>query len=202
MNKAGIRNQFLALLNRNDCTNELADTFIDQSVARIQRTLRVPPMERGELITTNKETGGTIVLPEDFLEMKYLYAGGRLLEYVDIGRYLAAPSYIGAPNVYTRIQGELKLKPTPPAGTEVTMIYYGEVPDLVNDTDDNYFTVAAPDLVVYGALTYAADYFVDERKPLFEETFARIYAELTEQALSLEMNTSGMAIAPAYNMEY
>lgn len=144
MNKAGIRNQFLALLNRNDCTvNELADTFVV-----VCCSYPACPCEclrwNGELITTNEETGGTIVLPEDFLEMKYLYVGGRLLEYVDIGRYLAAPSYIGAPNVYTRIQGELKLKPTPPAGTKVTMIYYGEVPDLVKDTDDNYFTVAAP----------------------------------------------------------
>lgn len=202
MNKAGIRNQFLALLNRNDCTNELADTFIDQSVARIQRTLRVPPMERGELVTVNETNNNVVVLPEDFLEMKYLYSGDTLLEYVDIGRYMQTPAEVGIPRVYTRIQGEIRVRPTPPTGTKLTMIYYGEVPDLVDDTSENYFTVAAPDLVVYGALTYAADYFVDERKPLFEETFARIYGELTEQALSLEMNTSGMAIAPAYNMEY
>jgi hypothetical protein len=53
--------------------------------------------------------------------------------------------------------------------------------------------------LVYAALSYAADYYVDERKPAFEETFARIYGELVEQATAIEMNQSGLAISPAYN---
>ncbi len=202
MNKSQIRTQFLALANRNDCSNELADTFLEQSLARIQRTLRVPSMERGNLVTTNVEVPDSIVLPEDFLSMKYVYSGDTLLEYVDIGRFLRYAVQGGSPTIYTRIQGEIKLKPAPATGTAVTLIYYGEFEDFTTDTSVNYLSVAAPDLLIYGALSYAADFFLDERKPLFEQTFTRIYDEIVEQALLTEMSTSGMAIGTPFDTEY
>ena len=46
MNKGQLRAHFLALLNRSDCNDTLADTFIDQSIGRIYRTLRIPAMEK------------------------------------------------------------------------------------------------------------------------------------------------------------
>lgn len=203
MNKQGIRNQILGLLNRNDCPNELADSFIEQAMARIQRTLRVPSMERGSLITANAEVPDVIVIPDDFLNMKYLYTGSTLLEYVDIQRFLQYPVSVDTPKIYTRIQGQLKIKPSPEVGTSLTLIYYGEIPDLATDTSENFLTVAAPDLLIYGALAYAANYFLDERKPAFEQEYSRIYQELTEQALLTEMDQSGMAIATsAFTVEY
>lgn len=203
MNKQGIRNQVLGLLNRNDCPNELADTFIEQSMARIQRTLRVPSMERGSSVSVNAELPDILVIPQDFLNMKYLYSGSTLLEYVDLQRFLQYPVSVDVPRVYTRIQGQFKVKPTPVAGTEITLIYYGEIPNLTTDTSENFLTVAAPDLLVYGALTYAATYFLDERKAAFEQDFTRIYQELTEQALLTEMEQSGMAMATsAFSIEY
>ena len=36
MNKGQIRAHFKALLNRSDCPDALADTFIDQATTRIQ----------------------------------------------------------------------------------------------------------------------------------------------------------------------
>ncbi len=202
MNKSQIRSQFLALLNRNDCSNELADTFLEQGLARIQRTLRVPPMEKMETYTINDVTPGSLTLPEDFLNIKYLYCDGTLLEYVDIGRLLSQPQYIDTPSMYTRVQGSLRLSPTPPEGATVVMVYYGEIPDLTEDTSENFVTVVAPDLLIYGSLSYAADYFIDERKPLFEETYGRVYNELTEQALLTEMDQSSMAIGSPYGTEY
>lgn len=207
MNKAGIRSQVLGLLNRNDCTNALADVFIDQAVARIQRTLRVPAMEAQEVVTTNNVSGDTIVLPEDFLNIKYLYTPksdgtSQMLEYKDVSNFLALPSSIGVPAYYTRIRGELKMKPYPQAGSVINVIYYNEIPDLVNDTDTNFLTAIAPDLLVYGALTFAADYFVDDRKQPFEDRFAAIYGEVEEQARLVDMDQSSIAIAPAYAYPY
>ena len=46
MNKGAIRTHFKELLNRSDITDSLADTFIDQSIARVERTLRIPSMEK------------------------------------------------------------------------------------------------------------------------------------------------------------
>lgn len=205
MNKLGIRNQLIALLNRNDINNTLADTFIDQAVARIQRTLRIPPMEKMEIYTASEQTPDTLILPQDFLELKHLYITSiaqtsYTLQYKDLDSFLRYPESGGSrPMFYTRIQGSLKLKPAPAEGAETIMVYYGEIPDLVNDTDESWLSVLAPDLLVYAALSYAADYYVDERKGPFEETFARIYSELVEQATAIEMNQSGLAISPAYN---
>lgn len=203
MNKGQIRSQFLALLNRNDCSNELADTFIEQGFARIQRILRVPAMEKTQTYTVNDVAPNSLIIPNDFLNIKHLYSGDMLLEYVDLGRYLQYPDSVDTPRIYTRVQGELKVKPTPPEGTEIFMVYYGEIADLPTDASTNFFTQAAPEALVYGALTYAADYFIDDRKPAFEETFNRVLAELTEQAYLTEFEQSSMRIASPFNgIEY
>lgn len=207
MNKAGIRTQLLGLLNRNDCTDAQADIFIEQALARIQRTLRVPAMEAESTVTTNDVNGDTIVLPNDFLNIKYLYTPkvdgtSQMLQYKDVATFLAIPSSVGVPAYYTRIRGELKMKPKPPVGSAVTMVYYNEIPDLVNDTDINFLTIIAPDLLVYGGLTFAADYFVDDRKQVFEERFAAIYSEVEEQSRLVDMDQSSIAISPAYAYPY
>ena len=199
MNKQGIRNQVKALMNRNDFTDALADTFIDQATARIQRTLRIPPMEKVELYTITDVTPDTLVLPNDFLNVKHLYTGETMLEFVDLGKFLATPTYVGVPSIYSRLQGTLKIKPTPAQNSVVTLVYYGEIPDLVNDTDETWLSAIGSDLLIYGALTFAADYFVDERKAAFEERFAGIYSELEEQARIGEMDQSAIRIQPTYS---
>jgi hypothetical protein len=196
MNKQGIRNQVKALMNRNDFTDALANTFIDQATARIQRTLRIPPMEKTEIYTVTESEPEVLVLPNDFLSIKFLYANSRLLECIDLGNYLALPESGGEPRVYTRVQAALKVKPFPAADTEITMIYYGEIPDLVQDSDTSWLSELAPDLLVYSALTFAADYFVDERKAAFEERFGSIYGELEEQSRILEMSQSALRVLP------
>jgi hypothetical protein len=203
MNKQGIRDQVIALLNRNDITNAIADTFIDQAVARIQRTLRIPPMEKSLVYTTTAENPSTLILPNDFLELKHLYidttVAKYVLQYKDLDGFLRYPELSGsAPQYYTRIQGGFKIKPTPPTDSVVYMVYYGEIDDLIEDTDTNFLSEIAPDLLVYGALTYAADFYVDERKVAFEEVFGRIYSEIVEQNLQMEMSQQGIAVAPAY----
>jgi hypothetical protein len=155
-------------------------------------------MEKVLITTTNADLPNTIALPEDFLGMKHLYATDRVLEFVDVGTFISKPNSVGTPSMYTRIQGSLQVKPIPGPATDITMIYYGEIPDLVNDTDENFLTAIAPDLLVYGALTFASDFYVDERKQIFEDRFGAIYNEIEEQARMTEMDQSSMRIQPAY----
>ena len=79
------------------------------------------------------------------------------------------------------------------------MVYYGEIPDLVNDTDSNFVTEIAPDLLVYGALTFAADFFIDDRKDSFEQIAVRIFNEVQDQANQMEFAQEGMTVNTAYN---
>lgn len=198
MNKAQLRTQVLALLNRNDCTNATADSFIDLALSRIQRTLRIAPMERQEILTTNDVGDNLITIPSDFLSMKYLWCNDKMLEFRDFATFLSIPDTQGRPEVYTRVRGGLLIKARPPLGTEINMIYYGQFDDLTTDTSENALTNVAPDLLIYGALSFAADYFFDDRKPLFDERYASIYAELEEQSRMVEWDQSTMSVQPAY----
>lgn len=204
MNKLGIRNQIKGLLNRNDLTDAQADIFIDQAVARIQRTLRIPPMEKTQLYTAGTTGANLLTLPNDFLQLKHLYHSKGTVKYVDMSRFIEtvdAPGY--APAIYTRSGGGLLIKPTPPEDFVTTLVYYGEIPDLVNDTDENFLTVIAPDLLVYASLVYACDYFIDDRKQTFEDMGTRFFDELVAQSIEMEFAQEGMAIAPsAHNPEY
>lgn len=204
MNKLGIRNQIKGLLNRNDLTDTQADIFIDQAVARIQRTLRIPPMEKTQVYTAGTSGANLLTLPNDFLQLKHLYHSKGTIRYADLSDFITTidtPGY--APQIYTRIQGGLQIKPTPPKDFVTTMVYYGEIPDLVNDTDENFLTVIAPDLLVYASLIYACDFFIDDRRDKFEQIATTMFEELNAQAIEMEFAQEGMAIAPsANNPEY
>jgi hypothetical protein len=203
MNKAQIRTQVLALLNRNDCTDATADTFIDLALSRIQRTLRIAPMERQQNYTSNDVGDNLLSLPADFLSMKYLWTGQTMLEYRDYGTFLSLPEAQGAPKVYTRVRGGLLVKPIPPIDTPISLIYYGEFDDLPTDTSDNALTNFAPDLLVYGALSFAADYFVDDRRELFEGRYSTIYNEVEEQSRTVEWDQATLSIQSVYpNVNY
>lgn len=207
MNKAALRTQFKNLLNRNDCSNNLADTFLDQALGRIQRTLRVPSMEKVNTITFSDSLPSSFILPDDFLEFISLYfdgpSGGGRLTYVPMGTFVEIPKNTGGtPKYFTRIGAEVKVKPLPSQDTSLTLLYYGEIPDFTDDTSSNFLSEIAPDLLIYGALSYAADYFVDERKQAFEEVYARTFSDLVAQSASLEFSGGEMSIQPMYNIDY
>lgn len=207
MNKAAIRTQFKALLNRNDCTNGLADTFIDQAVARIQRTLRIPTMERSAVVTFDELMPDSFLLPSEFLEFIDIYyedaTGGRKLKQMPRSAFLGLPKAGAYPAGYIRTGGSVQIKPQPAPGTALTMLYYGELTDLVTDTDENEISGIAPELIIYAALSFAADYFVDERKEAFEGVYARTYDELEEQARAMEFSGNDLAVQSVYpNAEY
>ena len=198
MNKGELRTHFKALLNRSDCSNALADTFIDQSIARIQRTLRIPPMERQQVYTIlNDQPQDYIILPADFLEVMDIYYDGLCLTRKPLRDMVSLRSNgeQGSPIYFAREQGSILLHPTPSSGT-IYLNYYGQFDDLVADTDENDLSVIAPDAAVYGALAFASDYFIDERGMLFEQKFTTFLSELQTQANEAETAGTVQAITP------
>ncbi|MGC3025832.1 phage adaptor protein [Burkholderia sp. DN3021] len=210
MNLAQLRNKFLAILNRNDCTTDLANDFISMAQTRLERTLRVPGMENMS-VTTGADPSvaptNAIVIPSDFLSLKYLYAGETLMENKDLGHFLKIqqdPGFSNCthPRYYSRVGASFLIKPTLALGDTATMVYYAAQPQLLVDTDTNFFSNVAADLLIYGALSYATDYFVDDRVQAFESRFTQLYADIEEQGRMTDMEQSSMAISPAYSMEY
>ena len=189
MNKGEIRAHFLALLNRTDCSNSLADTFIDQSITRIERVMRIPPMEKSVDYTISAQTT-FLTIPNDFLEITGLYHGSTNLVRVSLAKFIEITQggEVGTPRVFTREADKIKIYPYPTSGT-VTMNYYASFPEMTSDSDQNDLALIGSDLIVYGALSYAADYFLDERGQLFEGKFVTGVTEIQQQANDAE--TSG-----------
>ena len=189
MNKGEIRAHFLALLNRTDCSDALADTFIDQSITRIERVMRIPPMEKSIDYTISAQTT-FLTIPNDFLEITGLYHGSTNLVRVSLAKFIEITQggEVGTPRVFTREADKIKIYPYPTSGT-VTMNYYASFPEMTLDSDQNDLALIGSDLIIYGALSYASDYFLDERGQVFEGKFVTGVTEIQQQANDAE--TSG-----------
>jgi len=203
MNRQQIRNKVKGLLNRNDCTDELANDFINMAQTRIERTLRTPGQEKISVSTGNALTvSDEILIPQDFLSMKHMYSGDVLMSNKDLSHFLRLPKEFGQPRYYTRVAGSFLVKPAVPLDVPVYLIYYGAQPELVADTDTNLFTTVLADLLIYCALAFAADYFVDDRVTGFESKYETLYAEVEEQGRLTDTDQSTQAIEPAYSGDY
>lgn len=196
MNYGDIKSHFEALLNRSDITAALTTLFVDQSIARIQRQLRTPLNENKTTYSFSTQTT-SVTLPTDFLEIISLYYAGMELQRVPMGkmRTLVNNPVAGTPVVFTREQQNLLLHPQPTSG-DLVLYYYGEFAAMTADTDENDLAAVAPDLIIYGALTYAADYYLDERRDIFEAKFQQFLNELQEQANDQELNGGTQSIQP------
>lgn len=196
MNYGELRTQFVSLLNRRDLTPSLRDTFINQGIARIQRTLRVPAMERAIEVTWGENTTA-LPIPDDLLELKTITCGPVVLEQRDIQSVLRASSRTGTAMAFARRGGAWTFAPTPQVGDKLRIDYYAEIPSLSEDTDTNWLSVIAPELILSAALIYACSWALDERKAEFMADFTTGLAELQAQAARDEL--SGAAVqAPGF----
>tara|TARA_B100000530_G_scaffold283886_1_gene198083 strand:- start:484 stop:1092 length:609 start_codon:yes stop_codon:yes gene_type:complete len=196
MNKGQIRAHFLALLNRSDCPDALADTFIDQATTRIQRVLRTPAQEAQQTYTISSTTS-QIAIPSNLLEIISVYMDGVALTRIPHHEMLQAQATgeQGTPRVMCRQQANILLHPQPTTGT-IYLDYYAEFPTLATDSDSNALTAIASDILTYTALSYAADWFMDERAALFEQKSGQFLAELQEQSNSAEQSGINQVVRP------
>jgi len=197
VNYGDLKTHFNNVLNRSDITTSLTTTFIDQGIARIQRQLRTPMQEKLTTYTISSQTA-FVELPNDFIEIISLYYDNTEISRIPMSRFRALNknTYAGTPQSFTRQQEKLYLYPQPSSG-EVILYYYGEFPALSSDTAENALTKVAPDLIIYSALTYAADYYLDERAVQFEQKYQGFMLELQEQANDQEVNGGTQVIQPS-----
>jgi hypothetical protein len=205
MNKATLRERIRDLLNRTDLTDSVANHFIDQAMQRIQRALRTPMNEKlGTLIIEQEypEFG----LPVDFLELislTYFNAEGEVaavLERLPTTRLedkKRQQDVTGVPLFFARKHLDILLYPVPSSGT-LEVYYYSEFPEIDEVNPEHVLTKVAPDLVIYGALSFAADYFIDDRGPLFEQRYQTALAEIQEQSDAQQLSGGIQTVQPAY----
>lgn len=202
MNYGQTKAQFSAILNRRDITSSLTDTFVKQSIQRAQRLLRVPAMEKSAVISVAAGDEGVNV-PGDLLQFINVFwsptnGDWKKLKNYDIGDVYALRKEVGGPEYFARQDGNLVVSPRPDTAGYIRVDYYADFSNLSNDTDSNWLTEIAPDVIIYGALSYAADYFLDNRRDVFEQRFVGAIDELTIQA-QLDELTAAATMSPAYN---
>jgi hypothetical protein len=207
VNLSDIQAQLTALMNRRDFTanTALQLTFINQGIQRIQRELRCPAMEKTITVTIGSSYSALagITIPSDLLELQYILplsanvSDDDKLTKCDIGVATRGSQVTGIPAQYCRDVSSWILAPSPVANDQIKIVYWAELPPLVNSTDTNVISIIAWDLIVYAALVQAAVYFKDSRKDDFEEQYGMILGDLQNQSDEDDEN-SGAVVQPAY----
>lgn len=192
-----VKNQFLGLLNRRDITPTLTDTFMGFGIQRIQRELRVPAMEK--IATVLADGSPQIPVPGDLLEVISIHtndqANHNKLVRCDLQTILDYSRIAGVPKFYYREATSFNLGPYPPSGTAIWINYFADASNLSADTDTNWITEVAPTLLIYAALSYSADYYLDDRKQMFEASYIQIAEQLQQMALQDELENASISHA-------
>jgi hypothetical protein len=194
-NYGELRTHFLALLNRSDCTNALADTFLTMGITRVCRSLRIPEMERVSALTV---ASAAVTIPSDFVEMRSLYYNNAVkLTKDELGDYLQRSVGDGDTSVgpmwYIRESTSWKIKPTLADGATVTLWYYATF-TFANDAATHAVLTVAADLLVYAALQEAGEYFIDERTDRWAARYSALGEELNMLSSQREMTESDLVV--------
>lgn len=200
MNYGELKTHFQSILNRRDLTSSLRETFLQLAISRIQRELRAPLMEKAIEVTISDDYDG-LDIPSDYIGLVALTVKDQeiKLQRVDLEVALKEAETIGLPRVFARQGGKWVLGPTPEEDAVIRIDYTAELGALEDDTDENTLSIVAPDLITYGALVYAAEYFLDRRLEAFENRYALMLAAIQGQADTDELSQA--VIRPCHNME-
>jgi hypothetical protein len=184
MNYGELKTHFTSVLNRRDLTATLRDSFLQMGIARIQRELRAPLMEKQALVIVGDDYDG-VPIPADYIALVSITVVDQetKLQRVDLEvaqREVARG--VSIPRVFARQGAKWVLGPLPAEGDTVRIDYYGELDTLNDDEDENTLSIVAWDLIVYAALVLAAEYFLDRRLETFNNRYNETLATIQGQS--------------------
>lgn len=197
-----IQTEFLARLNRRDCTPTLGKYFVQNGIKRIQRELRIPAMEKGIVATIGNIFSGGLDVPGDLIQLITITSEdcGSELDRVDLEKVLKTQKYAAQDHakMYCRRGSQYLLAPICNQGDTIRIDYFAAFAPLVNDADTNVLTDIADDLIILAALVEGCTHFNDKRKDGFETDYAGRRDELNGQALKDEL-TGNAKVSAALN---
>ena len=195
--QAAIEN-FLA---RDDLTSVIPD-FIQLAEARINRELETREQEKRAQATL-VSGDEFIALPTDLREVREVklntspitvlsYASPSSLDSTYSGNGL------GKPLGYSIVGKEMKLRPVPDSAYTAEIVYIGSV-DPISPTSTPILFLRSPDLYLYGALTEAYAYLLDEQRAAqYDEKFTRGINEVRIDEERSHYGTGSLQTKSAY----
>lgn len=178
--------------NRDDLGPRLA-SFVALCESKLNRTLRVARME--SVATLAVPAGAAqVALPDDCLELRSV----RLAQPVDLplrqGSIEWPPAAAALPSAFAVIGGALRLLPAAAQAASLQLVYYAALPPL-EIAGSNWLLTRHPDVYLYGALSEAQGYVLDEARlvlwqSLYEAALDQVGAE------DRHARWSGSSLAP------
>jgi hypothetical protein len=206
MDLATLRTNFKRAIIRTDITDDQCNTYLALAQSRAERVLRVPANEKTAVYTISA-TYAHPTVPSDLLETKVIYSNNRVLRKKPLKEIIQMADVNGTEEVstvmyYAREGNQFRLFPRPTEGVEITVVYWGEFADMTADIDENTLAAIAPDILIYGALTYAATDYADDRKGEFDTQFQMHMSEVMSLGQDDEWGDGPLQIEPATDGEY
>jgi len=206
-----MKSDFLSILDRDEVQPggpqaALADTFLQQGIGRIQRTARLPSMERAQLITPDSEPMLQFPVPPDLLQVMDILVpypnDTRLypLRHVSY-RKLVQFNQFDSPHSYARSQTLIYVRGSVSVGTQLQFLYYGNFSPFADEDSDNELSASTPDLAVYAALKYAGDFFEHPLTQQWDQTYQAILAEVTQMGRDLDNEGGVNEVAQLYHWD-
>jgi len=168
-------------LARDDLTNQIPD-FITLAESRINRELETREQEKRSqsILTPGDEY---VALPTDLREVREVKLLTSPLTILDYASPTGLDSQyssngLGKPKGYSIVGKEIKFRPIPDSAYTAEIVYIGSVDALSAVSTPILFT-RSPDVYLYGALTEAYMYLLDEvRAAQYDEKFTRAINEV------------------------
>jgi hypothetical protein len=159
-----------------DQTQAIITRAINEALRHIQRIAPARVLEKS--VTLNFAAGQqSVALPSDYREVITVVLAGKPLLRGDFELMVKAfGTSQGAPTNYSILGTNLYLFPTPNVATSVSFFYRAWLPDLVNDTDSNWYTDNATDYVRFKAAGIVA-------RRLVAPDEVQLFESLAEDAL-------------------
>ena len=178
---ADLQTSIANFLARDDLTAQIPN-FIQLAEARINRELETREQEK-RVQATLVSGDEYIALPTDLREVREVKLNTSPLTVLSY----ASPTGLdtqyssngqGKPQGYSIVGKEMKIRPIPDSGYTMEIVYIGDVDALSAVSTPILFT-RSPDLYLYGALTEAYVYLLDEQRAAqYDEKFTRAINEV------------------------
>lgn len=196
-----VKAQFKAQLNRRDVTPSQIEMFVKQSIQRTQRLLRVPASEATVFYPVDNDFD-KVTIPGDYLKLVSISIDDHELARASLPYVQQGMQYEGIAKWFARQEGYFLIAPRPSQGSVVRIVYSADFTGLHDDTDINFLTEVAPDVIVAGALSAACAHFNDPRRPAFEEQFTTSIVDLNTQALDDELTNAQVTPGLSFDFDY
>ena len=201
---AELKTAIANFLARDDLTDQIPN-FIQLAEARMSRELETREQEKRATATLTADDE-YVSLPTDLREVREVKLNTspvKVLSYyspTSLDKSFNAATG-GKPSGFSIVGRELKLRPIPDSSYTAEIIYVGSLPALSDSSTPTTFT-RSPDMYLYGALSEAYAYLLDEQRAAqYDEKFTRAINEVKIDEERSHYGTGSLQIKSAYSRQ-